>query len=386
MKRTISPLTTTVVYYLAFISLGLIVAALGPTLPALAEQTQSSLRQISVLFIARSLGFLCGAFFVGRAYDRLTGHSVMAVMSIFMGVTMFLVPTIPLLWLLMIVMWSIGFGEGGLDLGGNTLIVWLHRDKVGPYMNGLHLVWGLGAFLSPLIIAQILQIDGTIRWAYWLLALPALSIPFWLVRLPSPTSTSVKTEVEPEAVKGSSLYVILIASFFFLYIGAEVICFSWIFTYATTLDLTDEIRGAYLTSAFFGALTVARVFAIPIALKFQAKQIMWADLMICLVCAVIPIVYPTSLFALWISIIGLGLGMASLFPTMLDLAQQYLTITGRVNSWFFIGASLGGMTFPWLVGQFFESIGPHIVMWGILGCLVLTTGAFTILTKLHPSS
>ncbi len=39
-----------------------------------------------------------------------------------------------------------------------------------------------------------------------------------------------------------------------------------------------------------------------------------------------------------------------------------MQITGKVTAWFFVGASMGGMLLPWLIGQFFESIGPRVTM------------------------
>ena len=43
-------------YFVAFITLGLAMSSLGPTLPGLAENTRSSLSQISVLFTAQVPG------------------------------------------------------------------------------------------------------------------------------------------------------------------------------------------------------------------------------------------------------------------------------------------------------------------------------------------
>ena len=50
---------------------------IGPTLPGLAENTNTQLGQISILFSARSVGFLIGALAGGRIYDRLPGHPVL---------------------------------------------------------------------------------------------------------------------------------------------------------------------------------------------------------------------------------------------------------------------------------------------------------------------
>src|SRR4029079_13862880 len=64
-------LAQTISYFLSFVALGLAIAALGPTLPGLAEQTHVPLDQISFLFTVRSFGFLLGSLASGRFFDRL---------------------------------------------------------------------------------------------------------------------------------------------------------------------------------------------------------------------------------------------------------------------------------------------------------------------------
>src|SRR5512135_907733 len=68
----------TIAYFAALVMLGLSTAALGPTLPTLAEHTRTNLGQISFLFTARSLGYMLGSLRGGRAYDRTPGHPIMA--------------------------------------------------------------------------------------------------------------------------------------------------------------------------------------------------------------------------------------------------------------------------------------------------------------------
>jgi len=72
--------------------------------------------------------------------------------------------------------------------------------------------------------------------------------------------------------------------------------------------------------------------------------------------------------------------MASIFPMMLSFAERRMSITGRITGWFFVGASAGGMTLPWLIGQLFESVGPRITMSAILMDLIVATAAFGFLT------
>jgi FHS family Na+ dependent glucose MFS transporter 1 len=376
-RATTEQILKTIGYYAAFVILGLTGSSLGPTLLGLAEHTQTDLGEISFLFTARSLGYLVGSFQGGRLYDRASGHVVMVAALVAMAAMMALAPLIPLLWLLAAVLLVVGLGEGALDVGGNTLLVWVHGRQVGPFMNGLHFFFGAGAFLSPIIVAQAMSISGDITWAYWALALLALPVIVWLLRLPSPKAQVVSEDGPVGQV--DNWLVALIAVFFFLYVGAEVGFGGWVFAYTAELGLAGEETAAYLTSAFWGALTVGRLLAIPIAARFRPRAILAGDLVGCLVSMGLILLWPRSLAVVWLGALGLGFSMASVFPTMISLAERRMTITGRVTSWFFVGASSGGMFLPWLIGQLFEPVGPRATMVAITVDLVVAVALFAAL-------
>ena len=56
-----------------------------------------------------------------------------------------------------------------------------------------------------------------------------------------------------------------------------------------------------------------------------------------------------------------------------------MTITGQVTGWFFVGASLGGMFWPWLIGQLFDANGPAVTMLAITLDLVMSLALFVVL-------
>jgi FHS family Na+ dependent glucose MFS transporter 1 len=367
----------TAAYYAAFIALGLGSASLGPTLQGLAQHTGTRLSEISFLFAARALGYLIGSLVGGRLYDRVPGHRVMGSVLIVMAAMLALTPVVPLLWLLTAVLFALGMGEGAVDVGGNTLLVWVHRSGVGPFMNGLHFFWGVGAFLSPVIIAQLVLISSDITLAYWVLALLMLPVAVALFRLASPPAEAVAQS--GAARPASLLLVVLVALFLFLYVGAEASMGGWIFTYATAMGLSSETAAAYMTSAFWGALTAGRLLAIPLAARLRPHSILLMDLVGCLVSVGLILLWPYSMVAMWAGTLGVGLAMASVFPTTLSLAESRMTITGQITGWFFVGASLGGMTVPWFIGQLFESRGPTITMLTILVDLAVMVGVFVAL-------
>ena len=374
-----------IAYFLAFIALGMASATLGPTLPGLAEQTNTQLSGISFLFATRSFGFLVGSLLAGRIYDRFPGHPVLMLMLLLMSLSLGLVPLMTRLWLLTAVLFLAGMVESGIDVGSNTLLVWRFGDHVGPYMNGLHFFFGLGAFLSPIIIAQtMLANEGGIRLAYWTLALIVLPTALFFVRFPSLPIRQKETAVHGTRVNW--LLVILVAAFLFLYVGAEVAYGGWIFTYATSLDLSNATIAAYLTSFFWGALTVGRLLSIPLAAKLHPKTLLSGALAGCLLSVAVLLIWQSSTVALWAGTIGLGLSMSVIFPTTLSLAEQTLSLSGKMTSYFFVGASLGAMFIPWLIGQLFDRVSPVVTMFIIFVTLLTAVVVFGLLiwqARLH---
>jgi FHS family Na+ dependent glucose MFS transporter 1 len=369
----------TVGYYVAFVALGLVAASLGPTIPGLAAQTRTALSEISILFFVRALGYLFGSFFGGRLYDQVAGHPLMVGTLLVMAATMALVPVVPVLWLLVVVLLITGAAEGVLDVGGNALLVWAYGSQVGPYMNALHFSFGLGAFLAPIIVSRIMLRSGGLRWPYWALALLMLPAALVLLRLPSPRRQAASVQ---EAQDGDGkLLLALFVAFFYLYVGAEVGFGDWIFTYSVEQGLADEAAAAYLNSAFWGMLTAGRLLAIPIAARVRPSAILLGDLILCLVSVVTILLWPTSAVALWIGAMGLGLGLASVFPTLVSLAERRMTVTGKVTSWFLVGGSAGSMTLPWLIGQLFESIGPLVTLIAIGIDLLLALAVWAALAS-----
>jgi FHS family Na+ dependent glucose MFS transporter 1 len=302
----------------------------------------------------------------------------MAAGLLLMAGMMALAPLIPMPSALAAVFLILGLAEGALDVGGNALLVWVHREKVAPFMNGLHFFFGLGAFLSPLIIAQMMLRGGDIVRAYWTLALLLLPGAFWLLRLPSPAAPAVSNAASAGQVNGRLIALLVV--FFFLYAGAEVALGGWIYSYAAALHLGSEAVAAYLTSAFWGSLTVGRLLAIAVATRYPPQSILLADFIGCLASLGILWLLPSSLVATWLGTCGAGLSMASIFPATLSLAQGRMRITGQVTGWFFVGVGAGGMTLPWVVGQFFESAGPRATIVILLIDLIAAVGLLAVLT------
>ena len=350
----------TVAYFAAFVFLGLTTGSLGPTLTSLAEQTQVGLSAISYVFTARSAGYLFGSVLSGKLFDRRSGNPIMAAMLFIISVMMALVPLAPRLWLLLITMLVLGAAESGLDVGANTLLGWVHGTRVGPFMNAMHSLFGVGALSAPLIVARTISLRLPATHSYLFLAMLLMPVSLVFLRLPSSTPTTRTVAGEHAAARPRKVF--LFASFLFLYVGAEVGFAGWIYTYATTLRLSDVNTAAYLTSLFWGALTVGRILTIPIAIRISPESVLISSLAACLISLALILANPSSFVAVLLGTFCLGVSMAPIFPTTLSLAGRVMKLTGNVTGWFIVAASGGAMLMPMIIGHALPFVGPQVVM------------------------
>jgi FHS family Na+ dependent glucose MFS transporter 1 len=369
---------TTAAYYIAFILLGLTIAAEGPTLLKLAEHTASALDQISSIFLFGSLGYLLGSYIGGRLYDRVPGHRFMSGILLCLGITVALVPLAPSRAVLFTIVLVLGLFKGGLDVGCNTLLLWVHNETVGPFMNGLHAFFGVGAFIAPLIVAQVISFTGDIYWVYWIFAIAAFPLAVWIWSLPSPESRAVPAH--HESAPFPLLPVLIMVLCFVLYVGGESGYGAWIYTYAFTLKFGTEVTAAYLTSAFWGSFTLGRLLGIWVSTRARPITILALDFAGCIASVGLILLFQESVVLLWIGTILFGISQASIFPTFLTLAEERMHITGTIAGLFLVGAGAGGMILPWLIGQAFVHVSPGAMMGLIfIGVLLnlLMLGIFT---------
>ena len=129
---------------------------------------------------------------------------------------------------------------------------------------------------------------------------------------------------------------------------------------------------------------------IVLALKVKAKAQLGGSVVGAALSLLVLIIWPDSVAAVWIATAAYGLSLAGLFPGSITLASEHLHLTGGVTGLFLVGSSLGAMTVPWLIGQFFESVGPRVfplfLTAVILAGMVLLVVILLLLRRRDPDS
>jgi len=366
----------TALYFASFIALGLSTGSLGPTLLTLASQTNSSISSVSYLFTLRSLGYVCGSLRGGRLFDQYQGNLVMGVLLLAGSLCLTAVANANSFTVLLALMFALGVVEAGIDVGANTLLVRVHRDRVAPFLSAMHAFFGVGALVAPLIVAAISSPGQSSSQAYVLISLLFLPIACGAFGFQSPGA--IESDIIETRSSHMAPALALFVIFFCLYVGAEVGFGGWIFTYAVTTNIGSAATAAFLTSLFWAALTIGRLVVIPLTSRLRAEPIIVGTLS-CAVLSLLAMLMPFRSLALLAFSTGvLGFSMGPIFPVTLSFAARRMNVTGRVTGWFVVGASLGATILPLLIGQLLNSAGPRstivvplIAMSGAIGTFAL---------------
>ena len=344
-------------YYSAALLLGLMLTSIGPCLDAFEEQTGSSTGAIALLFTASSLGYIAGSILAGRLYARIAGNRALAAALVAMAVLTTTIPWLEALWLLVGMIFLIGVALGSMDVGANTLVMWLYRQDVPPYMNALHLSFGIGAFIGPLVIDRFAVGTGDALHTYWLYAALMLPIALWLSHLPSPDRPAAATSAAGRSLvrllRPYAVFVGLLFLFFFMHFGGELAFAGWIYSYAKA-DLGSETVARVVNSVFWGGLVVGRLIAVPVALRLSPTVMLQSSLAGTVVALGLVLAFPNVAAVLWVGTIAFGIAIASILANSFNYAAERMPVASQVNALLIVGGSVGAMILPWVIGQLFD--------------------------------
>ena len=371
-------------YYLAVLILGFVGLIKASTLPDLAQNTSVNLSQITYVLSAGSIGYLVGSFLGGRLFDRFSGHKIIAAATFIAACLLAFIPLLQTLSLMLMIFFLFGLLIGIIELGTNTLILWVHGENSGPFMSALHFFFGVGALLCPLLVSGVVRQTGSIDWSYWIIVLSMLPIAVLFLLVPSPPirkePQKEKSSMADRTINTNTGLILLFTMFLFLYVGTEIGFSDWVFTYAKVRLPDNLISQAYqLSSAFWIAMTVGRFIAIPLTLKIDTRLLLILDVFGSIFGFGIILIGGQSLTAMWIGVVMAGLSMASIFPLTFVLAEKLMDVSGRISSYLMVGASSGSIILPWILGQLIEFSGTTSIIITLFVTMLLDLGMLFLL-------
>eukprot|EP00439_Symbiodinium_sp_Y106_P044529 s192_g5.t1 len=220
--------------YAAVGAIGISYAMLGPTLLDLTERLECSQSLAALLFSARAGGYLLGSTIGGPMVDKSPNPARL----LFFGtagsaVGAASVPFIRHLTLAYTSQALQGAPRSVLDTGGNVLMltVWRGSRYVNAAVHGFHFLFGLGAFIAPLVVGLALSYERPAVEAWFSPVagfLPALLTLALLISHAQPNTDTedgdswIRTRGLAKGTKALPKVVLWTGAFLLSYVGLEV--------------------------------------------------------------------------------------------------------------------------------------------------------------------
>eukprot|EP01114_Cavostelium_apophysatum_P022298 TRINITY_DN8020_c0_g1_i1.p1 TRINITY_DN8020_c0_g1~~TRINITY_DN8020_c0_g1_i1.p1 ORF type:complete len:507 (-),score=89.36 TRINITY_DN8020_c0_g1_i1:1200-2720(-) len=397
----------TAAYCSSYCAMGVAYGSLGPSLEELVSRTGKSVEEVGgTLSTFRGIGWIVGSFIAGPLYERVRGHRLLWIAHLVTFLMCAITPFVSNLWLLVAVNIVQGAFMSWIEVGVNTLTVWVWKERVAPYMQLIHFGFGCGLSLFPAILGAAEIIGGSdvaiLRMSFWTVAVWVLVATLFPVLLKSPAiekdvseHTHVVRKNRRETDRASATHVVsavtsvvkmqrarfyvvvcLITVFLLLYGGTENAFGYWAASYGVEEYKMEKATAEYMDAVFWIAITVGRLIAVPMATRLSTKVMLGIDLGGCLVVAVLLIQFSRykerMQSLLWACTVGLGLFMASIYGLAFSVpADLKVKLSGKAASAFIIAAGIGDVSVPALVGLMIKAIGNNAVVYSVAGLLIL---------------
>ena len=269
-------------------------------------------------------------------------------------------------WMLFIFAVPYGLGAGAIDASVNHYVA---NNYSGSVMNFLHCFYGVGAVISPYIMALALK-DARWNEGYswtsyiqmFILFVCIISLPLW--------KTNGKEEEEDhsdsvgikEALKVPAVIFTLIA--FYAYCAGEATCFLWTPSYfaGTKSGLSAETIASF-GSLIFGGLMLGRLISGFISNKLGDRKLIRIGIFVELIGIIMVFLPIDNYMVAAAGFVVIGTGMGPVYPAIQHMAPANF---GKKYSAAVIGLQMAaayvGSTFmPMIFGLLQQKIGIAIM-------------------------
>ena len=269
-------------------------------------------------------------------------------------------------WMLFIFTVPYGLGAGAIDASVNHYVA---NNYSGSVMNFLHFFYGVGAVISPYIMALALKYarwnEGYSWTSYiqmFILFVCIISLPLW--------KTNGKEEEEDhsdsvgikEALKVPAVIFTLIA--FYAYCAGEATCFLWTPSYfaGTKSGLSAETIASF-GSLIFGGLMLGRLISGFISNKLGDRKLIRIGIFVELIGIIMVFLPIDNYMVAAAGFVVIGTGMGPVYPAIQHMAPANF---GKKYSAAVIGLQMAaayvGSTFmPMIFGLLQQKIGIAIM-------------------------
>ena len=354
------------VIYLAFVSLGLPDSLLGSAWPTMQSALQVPSSYAGYVSMTISCMTIISALLSPKLIKMIHTKWIVVVSICLTVVGLLGFSFAGQYWMLFLFAVPYGLGAGSVDAALNHYVANNYPSSV---MNFLHCFYGLGAIISPNLMALALKYahwNEGYRWTAYvqigILAVCILSLPLWKNAGNEASQETEGTAGIREAVRVPG--VILTLTAFFSYCAGETTSFLWTSSYfaGTKQGMSDGLIASF-GSLVFGGLMLGRLFAGFVSDRLGDRLLIRLGIVVEFAGILLVTLPVPGYGAAAIGFLIIGTGMGPVYPAIQHMAPANF---GRKYSAAVIGlqmasAYVGSMFMPTVFGGLQQTFGIWIM-------------------------
>ena len=354
------------VIYLAFVSLGLPDSLLGSAWPTMQTAFHVPSSYAGYVSMTISCMTIISALMSPRLIKKIHTKWIVVVSTCMTVVGLIGFSFSGQYWMLFVFAVPYGLGAGSVDAALNHYVANHYSSSV---MNFLHCFYGLGAIISPNLMALALKYarwNEGYRWTAYIqigiLAVCILSLPLWKNAEASETQDIKETAGIREAIKVPGVVFTLIA--FFAYCAGEATSFLWTSSYfaGTKQGMSDELIASF-GSLIFAGLMLGRLFSGFVSDHLGDRKLIRIGIAVEFLGIILVALPFQGYLAAAAGFLIIGTGMGPIYPAIQHMAPSNF---GRKYSAAVIGlqmasAYVGSMFMPTVFGKIQQMVGIWIM-------------------------
>lgn len=345
--------------YVGFVSLGLPDTILGAAWPAVRGELDLPVDAAGAALLLTTLGIVTSSVASGRLRARLGTGAVLVSSTLLAALSLLASSAAGNYTHMLAAAFVAGLGGGAIDACLNEHVARHHSAR---HMNWLHACWGVGASISPAVVASVLAREASWRVAYAGLGAVELLLvlAFFFTRsswdAPASISEASSGTSDGHGLGGRALAGVVM---FFFYGGLEAGVGLWASTLLTETRGTTRSFGGAAVAVYWGALCAGRFLIGVKADQWGASRVLRASVWWSLLAALALALPGTPAWFVVAALAALGLGLAPIYPlTMHDTPRRFGPARGtRLVGYQVAATSVGMASLPWISAGIATSIG-----------------------------
>jgi fucose permease len=357
--------TITRLAYSCLLMVGINNGWLGPFLPEISRTSHLPIERAGLIVSSSAAGYFISLLIAGEINQSMSAQKILVGAMVLFTAGLGWLAIAPGLEALLCAGFLIGLANGGIDIGANALIVELNRERLASALNYLHVLFGVGALLGPLIVSAAFATRVPYWWVFGGGALVCAAIGFRLgVTPPHEVHTSVALGTENGFLPMLARPVIwVISTVMLLYVGAEIGIGTWLFLYLRMAGALSPMLASSGVSLYWLGLVCGRGFGGRLGHHIALPQFTMLSSALSAIALLILIAAPTASGLAASAIFLIGFGYGPVFPNMIAVgAARFPSEVGRMTSIVVAGGALGAIIAPWIMGHAIADISPRASM------------------------